>query len=370
MTDQLHAIQRAIGYLMDIGGGSIQSSKFTITLNLTQPIVEAPASVAEVPVPIVEAPASVAEVPVPIVEAPASVAEVPVPIVEAPASVAEVPAPIVEALASVAEVPAPIVEALASVAEVPAPIVEAPASVAVYPPLPPPEQLPPLPPLLPFPAPAEKHDVSTMARNLLTNVLGCASIPGPPVGGAGIVPPVLNVRRPAIYDEMEKDPSFFIKNPMTSRSVSGSKRSFQEMSLARMNSDDIIRESPEYKWMIAGFPTKIPDIYNIEMLNYKDEPLFFLKKHRSNKCIYVGFRREAIDKILMDYKLNISNMHNAFHVYLDMIVDNSSDDILKSINNDSIFSSYYEKGVTMNGRIVQYSHHNLLVWRGNKRFRM
>jgi hypothetical protein len=286
MTDHLHAIQRAIGYLMDIGGGSIQSSNFTVTLNLKQSIV----------------------------------------------------------------IPAPV-------AEVPAPVAEVPAPVAVFPPLPPPEELPPLPP-----APAEEHDVSTMARNLLANVLGDASIPRPAVGGAGIVPPVLNVRRPAIYDEMEKD-------LMASRSVSGTKRSFQEMSRGRINSD-VIRETPEFKWMIAGFPTKVRDVYNIEFLNYKDESLFFLKKHRCNKCIYVGFRREAIDKIVMDFKLNESNLQNAFHVYLDMIVDNSSDDILKSIKCDAGLSSYYGIGVVMNGRIVQYSEHNLLIWNGCKRFRI
>lgn len=302
MTDQSHAIQRAIGYLMDIGGGSIQSSKFTITLNLTQPIAEISAPVAEVPAPIVEAPAPVAEVPAP---------------------------------------------------------------VAVFPPLPPPEELPPLPP-----APAEEHDVSTMARNLLANVLGNASIPRPALGGAGIVAPVLNVKRPAIYDEMEKDTiSFIDKNPVTSRYVCGSKRLRQEMSRGRLNSN-VIRESPEYKWIIAGFPTKMRDVYNIEMLNYKDEKLFFLKKHRCNKNIYVGFRREAIDKIVMDFKLNIDNLHNAFHVYLDMIVDNSSDDILKSINSDVKYASYYGTGVAMNGRIVQYSEHNLLIWNGGKRYRI
>jgi hypothetical protein len=233
--------------------------------------------------------------------------------------------------------------------EIPAPVAEVPAPVAEI--------------------PADARDLQVVAKNLIANALNFAPIPAPAVGGAGTSNPVRKVKRPAIYDEMEDGELFYVdKKPDAPQSVSGVKRSFSEMSKPD-HPDKIIRDTPEYKWIIKGYPLSILSVLEIEAITYKGESLFYLQKHRTRKCIYIGFRHQAFELIHRNYDLRKDVLRKAFHLYLQTIIENSNEAILNTISNDSQLSSFYGMGVLYRSNTAEYIDHSLFVWEGNKRYK-
>lgn len=274
--------------------------------------------------------------------------------------------------------PNPIMENPAFVAEVPKEIMEKPAW---FPPLPLQAPLPPLPPLPP-PLTIDLKESSTDLQSKTYKILSDAFMnphKPPTIGGAGTYEPMKTVVEslpPWKYDSMESRGIYIDKIPSQSF-VSGVKRSYETMKKEYSDIDSsnidssIIINTIEYKWIIKNYPTKIKNVNDIEKIKYNSYYIFNLKRHRHFNCIFILFSKQIYNDIIYDFKFNSDILFKAFTLYLKKLVENSSDDILKSIIDDEILSKYYSLHDLYNAKEVEYFNGAIFINmnKSHKRFR-